>query len=90
MKILFIMQCANLGGMEQSTLLLMAELKQIGHEVELLSLNEMGPLGRRYKGTAFRLPPLGIAENGVGAVFFRSGTSCAPNKPMRLSWWDTT
>lgn len=44
MKILLIIQCANLGGMEQSTLLLLDELKQMGHEVELLSLNEMGPL----------------------------------------------
>jgi glycosyltransferase involved in cell wall biosynthesis len=44
MKILLLIQCANLGGMEQSTLLLMGELKKMGHEVELLSLNEMGPL----------------------------------------------
>ena len=44
MKILILIQCANLGGMEQSTLLLLDELKQMGHEVELLSLNEMGPI----------------------------------------------
>lgn len=30
--------------MEQSTILLLEELKNMGHEVELLSLNEMGPL----------------------------------------------
>jgi glycosyltransferase involved in cell wall biosynthesis len=30
--------------MEQSTLLLLDELKAMGHEVELLSLNELGPL----------------------------------------------
>lgn len=44
MKIFCLIQCANLGGMEQSTLLLLDELKLMGHEVELLSLNEMGPL----------------------------------------------
>ena len=44
MKILTLIQCANLGGMEQSTLLLLDELKAMGHEVELLSLNELGPL----------------------------------------------
>jgi hypothetical protein len=31
MKILCLVQCANLGGMEQSTLLLLDELKQMGH-----------------------------------------------------------
>jgi glycosyltransferase involved in cell wall biosynthesis len=44
MKILALIQCANLGGMEQSTVLLLDELRRMGHEVELLSLNEMGPL----------------------------------------------
>jgi glycosyltransferase involved in cell wall biosynthesis len=44
MKILILIQCANLGGMEQSAVLLMDELKLLGHEVELLSLNEMGTL----------------------------------------------
>jgi glycosyltransferase involved in cell wall biosynthesis len=44
MKILTLIQCANLGGMEQSTLLLLDGLKAMGHEVELLSLNELGPL----------------------------------------------
>ncbi len=44
MKILFLMQCSNLGGMEQSTLLLMEEMKKCGDEVELLSLHEMGAL----------------------------------------------
>lgn len=44
MKIIILIQCANLGGMEQSTVLLLAELKQMGNEVELISLNEMGAL----------------------------------------------
>ncbi len=44
MTILFLIQCSNLGGMEQSTVLLIDELKKMGHNVELISLNEMGPL----------------------------------------------
>jgi glycosyltransferase involved in cell wall biosynthesis len=44
-KILNLIQCTNLGGMEQSTVLLLDEFKRLGHEVELLSLNEIGPLG---------------------------------------------
>ena len=45
MKILALIQCANLGGMEQSTVLLLDEFLKMGHEVELLSLNDIGPLG---------------------------------------------
>lgn len=45
MRILNIIQCANLGGMEQSTLLLMAALRARGHAVELLSLNPLGGMG---------------------------------------------
>ena len=45
MRILALIQCANLGGMEQSTILLLDEFLKLGHEVELLSLNEIGPLG---------------------------------------------
>jgi len=59
MKILVLIQCANLGGMEQSTLLLMDELKKLGHEVELLSLNEMGPLEQTLRSQ-------GIPASAVG------------------------
>ena len=45
MRIFALIQCANLGGMEQSTVLLLDEFKKMGHEVELLSLNAMGSLG---------------------------------------------
>jgi glycosyltransferase involved in cell wall biosynthesis len=44
MKILALIQCANLGGMEQSTVLLLDELRSMGLEIELLSLNDIGPL----------------------------------------------
>lgn len=44
MKILNIIQCSNLGGMEQSTLATMGVLKAAGHEVSMISLHPVGEL----------------------------------------------
>ncbi len=44
MKVLVIIQCTNLGGMEQCALLFMAELQKLGIECELISLNRFGGL----------------------------------------------
>lgn len=55
MHILNIIQCANLGGMEQSTLALLTRLQARGHTTELLSLNPLGAMGRL------------LAENGIPA-----------------------
>jgi glycosyltransferase involved in cell wall biosynthesis len=49
MKILILIQCTNLGGMEQATLLLARELKMQGHDIEFLSLNPVGELGDLLK-----------------------------------------
>jgi len=43
-KILNIIQCANLGGMEQSAMESLAELSTAGHEVMMLSLHPVGDL----------------------------------------------
>jgi glycosyltransferase involved in cell wall biosynthesis len=45
MKILILIQCTNLGGMEQAALELALELKRLGHEPEFLSLSTVGELG---------------------------------------------
>ncbi|MDR3629229.1 MAG: glycosyltransferase family 4 protein [Desulfocapsaceae bacterium] len=45
MKIINIMQCTNLGGMEKASLRLMIGLKEQGHVCEVLSLNPLGGLG---------------------------------------------
>ncbi len=45
MKILCLIQCTNLGGMEQSALLLLEELQNMGHQCEVQSLQEVGELG---------------------------------------------
>lgn len=44
MKILVVIQCTNLGGMEQCALLLARELMSLGVDVEFLSLNPLGAL----------------------------------------------
>ena len=44
MHILNVMQCTNLGGMEQASLLTMRTLRSRGHRVRVLSLNPVGKL----------------------------------------------
>lgn len=58
MKILNVMQCTGLGGMEHSSLLLMKEMRAHGHEPRVLSLNPVGGLGPL-------LAEAGIAAEGV-------------------------
>jgi glycosyltransferase involved in cell wall biosynthesis len=63
MKILILIQCTNLGGMEQSTLLLVEELIKMGHEVEILSINEIGPLRQTLE--AKRIPFSAVGYRGT-------------------------
>jgi len=63
MKILILIQCTNLGGMEQSTLLLAEELMALGHQIEVLSLNEMGALGRVLEEK--RIPCSAVGYHGI-------------------------
>ena len=62
-RILHVMQCANLGGMEQTTLLRMNGLMRRGNRCRLVSLNEVAGLGPLledahipYVGLKYRLP----------------------------------
>jgi glycosyltransferase involved in cell wall biosynthesis len=64
MRICNIIQCANLGGMERSSLLLLEDLKARGHEVELLSLHPLGGLGPLLAQNA--IPAEGLDYRGVG------------------------
>jgi glycosyltransferase involved in cell wall biosynthesis len=64
MRILNIIQCANLGGMEHSALLLLVELKKMGHHVELLSLNKLG--GLETKLNEHGIPSAGLEYKGIG------------------------
>ena len=64
MKILNLIQCANLGGMEQASLRLMRALQTHGHELELLSLNPIGELGPSLQEAG--IPHEGISYAGRG------------------------
>jgi len=58
MRILNVMQCTNLGGMEQASLRLMTGLQARGHGCQVLSLNPLG-------GLAPLLETSGIAAEGL-------------------------
>lgn len=71
MRILILMQCANLGGMEQCTILLLDEFLKMGHEVELFSLNEIGPLGPVLQQHGISASALGYCGKWGWRSFFR-------------------
>ena len=64
MKILNIMQGTNLGGMEQASLRLMLGLKDLGHSLEVLSLNPIGGLGHLLEKNG--IPANGLPYRGKG------------------------
>jgi glycosyltransferase involved in cell wall biosynthesis len=64
MKILNIMQCTNLGGMEQASLRLMAGLQHRGHTCRVLSLNPLGALAPLLVGQGIAAQGLPYAGKG--------------------------
>jgi glycosyltransferase involved in cell wall biosynthesis len=64
MKILNLIQCANLGGMEQASLRLMRGLVERGNGVHLLSLNPIGQLGPLLQRS--KIPHEGLPYRGKG------------------------
>lgn len=63
MHILNIIQCTNLGGMEQSNLLRLTGLKARGHSVNLVSLNALGELGPKLDEA--NIPSIGLEYQGL-------------------------
>ncbi len=64
MKILNLIQCANLGGMEQVSLRLMRGLQARGHELRLLCLNPIGGLGPLLQASGIPFEGLPYAGRG--------------------------
>ena len=64
MKILHLMQCTNLGGMEQTTLERIRGLKSMGHDCRVLSLNPLGPLKSLLEEHS--IPAEGLSYRGRG------------------------
>jgi hypothetical protein len=55
MNIINIMQGTDLGGMEQASLRLMLGLKELGHSLQVLSLNPIGGLGPLLEPRGYRI-----------------------------------
>ena len=64
MKIVNLIQCANLGGMEQASLRLMRGLVERGESLHLLSLNPIGQLGPLLQQAG--IPHEGLPYRGKG------------------------
>jgi glycosyltransferase involved in cell wall biosynthesis len=64
MNILNLMQCANLGGMEQASLRLMQALQRRGHSFRVLSLNPLGDLAPMLSQAG--IPAQGLSYRGKG------------------------
>lgn len=64
MRIVNIMQCTNLGGMEQASLRLMIGLNDRGHSCEVISLNPVGGLGVLLE--KHNIPVVGLPHLGKG------------------------
>lgn len=61
-KVLHVMQCTNLGGMEQSAYLLMEGMKKEGFEIQVISLHPLGP-GKSVL-EALGIPAIGFPYRG--------------------------
>lgn len=64
MKILHLLQCTNLGGMEQATLERIRRLQSLGHDCTVLSLNPLGPLAPLLE--QYSVPAEGMEYRGRG------------------------
>src|SRR5688572_5986271 len=70
MRILNLIQCANLGGMEQASLRLMRALRARGHELNLISLNPIAGLGPLLERAGIPAISLEYSTRGKIACFF--------------------
>jgi glycosyltransferase involved in cell wall biosynthesis len=64
MKILILIQCTNLGGMEHNMLLLLDELKKMNIDSEVVSIVPVGDLGKKLE--ARNIPVCGGSYRGPG------------------------
>ena len=65
MRIVNVIQCTNLGGMEQASLRLMTALRARGHDLHLLSLNRIGALGPLLDAAGISAHGFDYAGNGA-------------------------
>jgi glycosyltransferase involved in cell wall biosynthesis len=63
LRILTIIQCTNLGGMEQASLRLMQALQRRGHELSVVSLHPLGPIAPQFRASG--IPAIGLGYDQV-------------------------
>jgi glycosyltransferase involved in cell wall biosynthesis len=66
MRIVNVIQCTNLGGMEQASLRLMKALMARGHELSIISLNPIAGLGPLLKEAG--IPAVGLDYSRCGKI----------------------
>jgi glycosyltransferase involved in cell wall biosynthesis len=67
MKILILIQCTNLGGMEHNMLLLIDELRKLNIDSEVVSIVPVGAMGQKLKDR--NIPVSGGTYRGPGGIF---------------------
>ena len=70
MRIVNLIQCANLGGMEQASLSLMLALQARGHELRLISLNTIAGLAPLLAARGISAQGLNYSKRGRLSTFF--------------------
>lgn len=84
MNIVNVIQCANLGGMEQASFQLMLGLQARGHLLSLVSLNEMGLLGEQLKGANIPAQGLNYGVDGKLRTAVRLRRALQTQRPDAL------
>ncbi len=72
MRVLIVIQCTNLGGMEQCAYLLARELTSLGVEVEFLSLHAVGALAPLLQEAGIRASSVGYRGVAGWRSFFKT------------------
>ena len=84
MRILNLIQCANLGGMEQASLRLMHALQARGHDLRLISLNPVAGLGPLLEKAGIAARGLEYEARGKLASFLDLRRAISAERPDAL------
>jgi glycosyltransferase involved in cell wall biosynthesis len=84
LKILNLIQCANLGGMERSSLRLLRGLQARGHDCQLLSLNPIGALGPLLDSAGIQHEGLPYAGKGGWRILLQLRRKLATSEAHAL------
>ena len=84
MRILNILQCSNLGGMEQASLRLMKALQRRGHELSVISLHPLGSLAPALQARGIPALGLGYGQESLLILIWRLRSQLRRQAPDAL------